>query len=139
MGTPLPANEPATPCTSCWGIGKPFGDNPTPELIQVRLTNLLPGEFSTPEIEQDLLVTHYLQRVIDFCTWEITANGLLWRLVYSDQFTTLVVESTTTGKRAFLDTLPPTCQLDFPSALIVPDDHIAYNGFANITWDLEGL
>lgn len=139
MGTILTKNKIGTPCTSCWGVGKPFGHGPTPHIIQVRLTSLLPGEFSTPAIEQDLLTTHWLERIIDFCTWEITQAGFLWRLVYSLQFTNLLVERISDAKRAFVDNFPPTCELDLPNALVNPAGNIAYNGFANLTWDPEAL
>lgn len=139
MGTPLPPNEPAEPCTSCWGIGKTFGDTETPQVLQVRLTRLLQGEFGSSESEQLLLTTHWLERVQAFCTWEIIASGFLWRLVYSLQFTNLIVERISDGKRAFQDTFPPTCQLDLENDLQDGDDRIAFGGFANITWDLEGL
>ena len=134
MGTPLPPTKDGDPCTTCWGPAKPFGDVPTPAIAQVRLTAFLPGVFATAANQQQLLVTHWLEQTPSPCIWEITASGFLWRLVYSAQFTNLLVERVSDGKRAFVDDLPPSCELDITNALIVPDDNVAFSGFANITF-----
>lgn len=139
MGTPLPPNEPALACSSCWGPGKPFGNGNTPQVIEVHLVGILGGELGTDETEILLLTPHLLQRVQLFCTWEIINQGLLWRLVYSDQFTNLIVERISDGARAFTDTFPPTCQRTVQNDIQERTDNLGFAGHADISWDLEGL
>lgn len=139
MGTPLPPNLPANDCTSCWGVGKPFGDTPTPKVIEVRLTRLLPGEFWNPVDEQLLLTTHYLEQHAFPCVWSIVSGPFDWTLNFNDQFTLLEVKHTASNKLVFIDDEPPACEVDFPSRLTVPTNNFAWNGFANITWNPEDL
>lgn len=139
MGTPLPENEPGELCPSCWGVNKPFGPGPSPKVIQLRLLDLEAGALATEATNALILQPRLLEQTNAPCTYEIEASGFLYRLNFSLQFTTLVVERISDGKRAFLDDFPPACQTSFPNALDDGDDHIAFNGRALIQWSREGL
>ena len=134
MGTPLPPVVDGDLCSSCWGAGKQFGDIATPATLKVQLTSILQGEFGTTAIETELLTTHYLVQTDFSCAFEVTANGFLWRLVFSNQFTNLLVERVSDGKRAFVDDFAGPCEIDLPNALNDPEGNIMYAGFANITF-----
>jgi len=139
MGTPLRPNEPGNRCSICWGHGKTFGIAPTPKVIQIRLTSLLMGNHGSEEIMQNLLVTHYLEQQVDPCRFEITDGAHLWFVEWAPTATLVAVRNTFTLRFAFVATVPAICEVDMPSDIIDPVGSIAYNGFANITWDLEGL
>jgi len=116
MGTPLQPNEPGNDCINCFGVGKTFGDVVTPTIVQVRLTSLLPGEFYTEPAEQ-----------------------LPWTLSGPPPRTILFVMEIAPARPAFDQQFAPLCALDIESGLSWPAGTIMYGGFANITWDLEGL
>ena len=139
MGTPLLPNEPGFTCHICWGHAKPFGIAPTPKVIQIRLTALLPGEHATDEVMQNLLVTHYLEQQPDPCRYEITDGAFLWFVEWAPTATLIAVRNTITLRFAFVVVTPAICQVDLPSDISGPLGNIAWNGFANITWDPEGL
>jgi len=68
MGTdPDDPYPPGTDCTRCWGVGKPFGDFPTPKFIKVTFTGVqqCPGPpfGSLPNGE------HILTQIPGTCTW----------------------------------------------------------------------
>lgn len=139
MGTPLPPNEPGNNCDVCWGPGKLFGDGPTPTIIQLRLTSLLPGEFEHEADFDNLLVTHWLvQRGLP-CVFTIFDGPLEWTVGWNPANTTVSVTNVNTLRQVFFNSTDAKCLVDLPNKIIVPAAHIAYNGFANVTWDLEGL
>lgn len=138
MGTPLASNEPANLCTTCWGPGKPFGEGPSPKVVEVRLTSLLPGEFHTTELEQLILTTHWLEQVINPCIYHINAGGLTWSLGWFSPFTTLSVIESATAHPVFDNQFAPLCSVDFGSTLFHALGTIMFGGFANITWSLDG-
>lgn len=139
MGTPLPPNEPANNCQFCWGVGKPFGDNPTPRVIEARLTRLIPGEFWTDDDDQLLLTTHYLEQRVAPCEWFITDGTFRWSLNYNIQFTSFEVARIADNKIVFVDDQPAPCLVDIPNANIAPAGVVAWNGFANFTWNPEDI
>lgn len=139
MGTPLPANEPTTDCPTCWGPGKPFGPGPTPHIVQVRLTSMRPGEFFTEASEQFLLTTHHLISTIGTCNWQLEASAFRFILDYLGPTSILLVSHLPTAHGVFDNTLAPLCSADIPNLLVNPAGTIMFGGFANITWDLEGL
>ncbi|KKL95120.1 hypothetical protein LCGC14_1857800 [marine sediment metagenome] len=139
MGTPLPPNQSGNDCTVCWGTGKPFGDGPTPTVIQLRLTSLLPGEFEDLADFQNLLVTHWLTQQVDPCRFEITDRGFLWFVEWAPTATLVAVRDLSSLRFVFVATLPAICQVDMPSDIAGPAGNIAWNGFANITWNPEDL
>ena len=139
MGTPLPPNEPGTPCLNCFSVGKPFGTLLTPHVIQMRLTSTLPGEFSDEADFDNLLVTHYLEQSIPPCSYEIIDGTIAWRL-YWDPFQTFVeIRSVLTARFVFFASPFDLCALDLTNFFQTPAGRIAYGGFVNITWDQEGL
>ena len=139
MGTPLQPNEPAVPCALCWGVGQPFGEGATPHVIQVRLTKLLPGEHWNPDHESLLLQTHYLVSVPGPCAWRVEDSVFAWTASFDALETKCTVRRIADNKPAFVANFPPPCTVDMGSSLIQDLGNVAYNGFANITWDLEGL
>lgn len=139
MGTPLPPNSSGFRCPICWGSGKTFGFTETPRVMQMRLTALNPGEHSNSEIEQNLLVTHYLIQQADPCRWEIIDGTFLWFLEWAPTATLVAVRALISLRFAFAAIVPTICQLDVASDIISPVGSIAWGGFANFTWDLEGL
>ena len=139
MGTRLPRNEPGNNCPVCFGPGKAFGDVVTPHVMQMRLTSLLPGEHWDDAYELTLLTTHWLEQTAQPCLWEIFDAPLRWRLEWHPAITIVSVRDLVTLKFAFVSSQPPICAVDVPSDIIDPVGNIAWNGFANFTWDEEGL
>ncbi len=139
MGTPLPPNEPGNDCILCWGTGKPFGDGPTPTVIQLRLTSLLPGEFADEADFDNLLVTHWLVQTGLPCLYNIIDGNISWNVNWNPTNTNISVVNLNTVRQVFNNLTFTKCQLDLPNQLTGPDGNIAFGGFANITWDLEGL
>lgn len=139
MGTELPPNEPGPVCSICWGPGKPFGPGPTPRVVQMRLTRLLPGEHWDPDLDQLLLTTHWLEPDFLACAWFLDDGIFDWSYQLLPDRTGASVTRRSNSKQAFQYASPPICQVDFPNNITDPTDVIAYHGFANITWNPEDL
>jgi len=139
VGTPLKPNEPANDCTVCWGTGKPFGDGPTPRVIVARFTSFLPGEYFVPEQEQLLLTSHWLEQTAIHCIYQIDDGIFVWTVDWRVDSTQFRIIRNSDGKMAFFAHWAPVCAVDYPNEFDHPGNVIAYNGFINITWDLEGL
>ena len=139
MGTLLLPNEPGNDCLVCWGIGKDFGDGPTPHVIQMRLTSTLPGEFSDEANFDNLLVTHYLEQKVPPCSYEIIDGDIAWRLFWNFGQSFVEIRSIVTARFVFFAQPFDECALDFTNVFQTAPGRIAYGGFVNITWDLEGL
>lgn len=139
MGTPLPPNEPADPCTVCWGPGKSFGSGVTPKVIQLRLIDLLPGEHYTAAFEQFLLIPHYLEQLYAPCFYTIDANGFRLDVLFHLFTTHVLVSNTLEGWGVFFNTTAPPCSLHVENNYDSPADKVMYGGYANITWSLKGL
>jgi len=139
MGTPLPPNEPGNPCTVCWGVGKSFGDGPTPKVIELRLTSLLPGEYADEADFDNLLVTHWLEQTGLPCVYNIIDGMLSWSVNWNPTNTYISVYNFGTLRTVFHNLTVEKCLLDLPNQNTGPDDNIAWNGFANITWNPEDL
>ncbi len=139
MGTPLPPNEPGNDCLVCWGPAKDFGDGATPTVIQLRLTSLLPGEFADQADFDNLLVTHWLQQTGLPCLYNIIDGNISWNVNWNPTNTNISVFNINTVRPVFNNLTFTKCQLDLPNQLTGPTGTIAFGGFANITWDLEGL
>jgi len=139
MGTPLPPNEPGNPCTNCFGFGKAFGELVTPKVIQLRLTSLLPGEFYDQDFEQFLLTTHYLEQYTSPCHYRIESNDFRFDLLWYTIQTVVQILHLPTYRQVFDNTSALGCSTDIENLLVNPTGVITYGGFANITWDREGL
>ena len=139
MGTPLPPNEPGDDCTRCWGPIKTFGPGPTPKILQLRFTNLEPGQFWVPAAEQSLLAPHYCIQTIFPCQWDQHAPTWFARVAYGDVATRILLEYRPTNRVAFDAIVPPTCTLSELNRLTAFPAVFAFNGKVEITWDLEGL
>ena len=139
MGTPLPPNEPGLLCPLCWGPAKLFGDGPSPLVIQVRLTRFLPGDsFEDPQ-EQLLLQTHWLEQLAGPCSWRIDDGIFVWFAEFTSFETVVDVRRKLDNKPAFVGAFTDVCATDLPNTLLQPIGNVAFGGFANINWDLEGL
>ena len=139
MGTPLPPNQPGNLCDLCWGPGKPLGPPPTPTTIVMRLTSMLPGDNFTPELEQLLLTSHYLVQTFEPCIWRIDDGSFIWRWLFFPGLSQCEVFSGPPVRNSFTGTVAAPCLLDLANLSTTPADQVMFGGFANITWDLEGL
>ena len=139
MGTPLPPNLPGDPCTVCWGPGKPFGDGPTPKVIELRLTSILPGELWEDELEQLLLTTHWLEQQPSPCFYKIKDAEFTWSLSWSAGATIVQVIRTLETGTVFAAEIFEECVVDIPNHITTPGNVFAYGGFANATWNPEDL
>jgi len=139
MGTPLPPNEPGADVNLCWGPTKPFGPGPTPHVIKLRLTRLLQGEYGSDAVEQNMLMTHLLEQTVNPMKFEIYDGRFYWWVEWHPSATLVAVRDTISLRFCFVATVPAICQVDMPSDSIHWAGSIMYGGFANITWDPEGL
>ena len=139
MGTPLPPNQPGNFGNLCFGIDKPLGPGPTPRFIKLRLTRLLQGEFGTDEIEQNMLTTHLLKQQVDPLRFEITDGNFLWFVEWAPTATLIAVRDLISLRFSFAVITPELCAIDLPSDIVDAEGAIMWGGFANVTWDLEGL
>jgi len=139
MGTPLPPNEPGNIGNKCWGDGKPFGPGPTPRVIKLRLTRLLQGEFGNDAVEQNMLMTHLLEQTATPLKFEIYDGRFYWFVDWSQSATLIAVRDTISLRFCFGVISPYICQLDLANDYDRWASTIMYGGFANITWDREGL
>lgn len=139
IGTLLTKNEPGNDCGICFGPGKTFGDVVTPYVIQLRLTRLLPGEHEGEVDFDDLLRTRYLEQTNWPCVFSLIDGTVSWQVDWSPVNTSIVVGNIITMRTVFVALGGPLCSVDLPNDNIAPAGKIAYGGFANVTWDLEGL
>ncbi len=139
MGTPLQPNAPGNLCDVCWGPGEAFGPAPTPSIIQLRLTDLLPGQFAGDANFDNLLVTHWLTQTGLPCLFNIIDGLISWSVNWNPTNTSIGVFHIGTVRSIFNFSAAPICQLELPNTNGGPTGTIAWNRFANITWDLEGL
>lgn len=139
MGTPLPPNEPGDNCFVCWGVGKRFGDTTTPRIITVQLFDLQQGDFWNANDEQLLLTPHSLIQGPGPCVYSVNDEKFSWVLVYFFDRTLLIIIRVSDTKVVFRHEATPICLLTIPNELTDPNDVIAINGFANVSWNLEGL
>lgn len=139
MGTPLPPNEPGTPCTRCFGIGKAFGDVSTPKFITVQLHDLQPGDFWDPDDEQELLTPTLLSQAGLACDWNLGTSAFTWIWAWRGAGSTIIIQHTPTNKRAFESFAAPNCLLEYSSDLVVPANNFTFAGRITMDWNTEGL
>lgn len=139
MGTPLPPNEPGNDCTRCWGPTKTFGLGPTPSVLQLRFTNLQPGQFWVPAAEQSLLAPHYCIQTIFPCQWDENFPPWFTRVAYGAVATQIFLRYQPTNRFAFQTIIAPQCTLSELNEIKAFPAVFAFDGQVDITWDLEGL
>lgn len=139
MGTPLPPNEPGNPCNLCWGVGKEFGNYSTPRFITMILEGILPGDDWDPDHEQLLLTPHLLDQVITPCDWDIDDGIFRWQYGFTVAGTSCYVTRKSDSRTVFLADTGVDCQIRVPNQLITGWNVIAYNGFANFSWNQGDL
>ncbi len=139
MGTPLTPNESALLCTACFGPGKPFGDGPSPLVVQARFTSFIDGAEAETDQDQLLYTTHYLEQTIAPCIYRINDGHSTWILQWFGGFTEFSIQRNSDGKYSFWHELDQGCGVDLDNELVSPGGNAAYNGSINLTWDLEGI
>ena len=139
MGTPLPPNEPAVPCPTCWGPGKPFGDSVTPHAVSLTFTGLKPAEFWIPAAEQSILIPHLCVNTGSPCQWHLFFGNYAIALVWGPAGTILSFTNTATSRFLFLHQALDACLHGYPNDLVEPVGRQAFGGSVSITWSLEGL
>lgn len=140
MGTPLPPNEPGNDCALCWGVGKPFGDGPTPHMVNASLFMILPGEFWEPSEETLLLSSHQLIQHFGPCFWRVDDGQFVWIFELDGLETRFQVRRNSDNRPVFVGILPEICGTSIESGLFQPLGNVAFSGFANVVWspgDLE--
>jgi len=139
MGTPLPRNVLGNPCSVCWGVGKPFGEGETPKVLCMKLIGIKPGDDWDQDHEQLLLTPHFLEQIITPCDWDIDDGIFRWRWAFSATHTTGHVFRKSDSLTVFYQSYPPSCMTKLYNSYNDPWMVIAYDGFANITWNPEDL
>lgn len=140
MGTPippLPIIEPVPagdPCTNAWGVGKPFGDKPTPSSIVAVWSGINPNPDLPPPLPEPLNGTLILPQVAGFpCNFLLIKNQTLFEVAYQSAFSTCIIFAVPLGLFGFnslegigaslffgLDTLNfvgGTCQVHIPEII----------------------
>ncbi len=138
MGTPLTANEPGNLCIVCWGPGKTFGPAPTPAVITLTLSGLLPGEFWDPDDEPNLLTPHLLEQTGLPCLFNIIDGDFTWNVNWNPTNTTITVNNRFTLRLVFNALIFTPCLLSAGNTTPFAGN-IATGGTATITWSLGGL
>lgn len=139
MGTPVPPNEPGDLCTICWGPGRPHGPGPTPKVLRLVFSGLLPGEFWSSADEQSLLWPHYLIQSGVPCDWLELSTRWRCQFSYTPITVWIVLRNLATNRLAFLAIIPPSCTLFEPNEITDPLTNFAYSGNVTVDWDLKGL
>jgi hypothetical protein len=83
MGTPIPdpkiipPSPPGILCPVCWGVGKPFGDPPTPENVVVEISGTNKGPEWLPVQGEPVSGSFTLSQLPGFpCTWRSSGGGV---------------------------------------------------------------
>ena len=134
MGTPLPPNKDGNLCAYCWGIGKKFGDIPTPRYVKVQLANLQPGEFWNPDHESLLLYPHILSREIVVCSFSIDDGIFEWRWELRGGSSTFEVQRQSDGKLVTIVIDEPVCQTVFQDPRTSPVNRVAVGSLATVSF-----
>lgn len=139
MGTPLPPNDAGDNCFVCWGVDKAFGNTPTPRIITVKLSGLLPGDFWLQDDEQLLLTPHSLIQGPGPCRFQVSDAKFSWALVYLFDRTIFSILRFLDTKSVFGHESTQQCLTSIPNDQITPTNFIAYKGTASISWSVKGL
>jgi hypothetical protein len=121
-------------CATCFGVGQPFGDLPTPSVVIVRLFDLLPGDLWEPEHAQLLLTPHYLPQFGSACGYFVDDGIFTWQLLWNPTETLLLVMRNVPGIAAFERLTPSICSLYFVNDIQHAAGTYAYNGSAIVCW-----
>ena len=94
MGVPVPPPlivDPVSPgdlCASCWGVGKTFGDTPTPESVTVNFSGISKGPIWTPDFGEppdgDFIIP---QNEVISCFFRLRIGDILYVVIWNDVVT----------------------------------------------------
>lgn len=116
MGTPIPIPfpppppaDPADPCTTCWGVGKPFGSGDTPDEFEVKFSGQIPGpaEFLNNGPNAPNGTWTVIQSIASACTYRSSIPGVTISVNFGVNATT--VTAVGPAGSIFLGSQPPTC------------------------------
>lgn len=134
MGTPLPRNPPGEPGDVCWGLGKPFGDGPTPAIIEVHFVNWR-EDVNFDESFRDFLTTpHSLYQDSNPNQYIATNDVWSWFLAFQELQTNLFLVLLDGFETQFDGVGAAVCETQFPNLIDFPGSHIVWGGFASISW-----
>ncbi len=139
MGTPIPPNEPANDCLTCWGPGKPFADGATPKFLPLRFRFFEPGTDFDDDMDQILLTVHHLRQQLNPCRYMINDGIFTWEWFFEAPLTSIEIIHNIKLSRAFFSNLGPPCLEIYFNTLDQPFGNIAFGGFLEITWNWKDL
>lgn len=131
MGTPIDKSPDGMPCTVCWGIGKPFGDIPTPAIMTAVFTGISKGDLwvaGDPEpIQGAFEMSQYAS-----CQWLYSVDGLNVFLTFD------LSDSNMTAAHSgllvqFSSLLKPVCATHFVNDNQFPTSLKYYGGVCDIS------
>lgn len=139
MGTPLPPNLPANPCGTCFGLGKTFGDAPTPRVLILQFSGFTPDQAWDPATEQILLTPQYLIQQTDPCTYQINAGGILFFFQWRTLTTLCSIEQTPGVIEYFRGDVSDLCELLVQNELLTGINVATIGGVVTVGWNPEDL
>jgi len=139
MGTALPPNETGDACTFCFGVGKKFGETPTPKYIIVQLIDIMPGEFWIPGDEQLLRHPWLLKQSGTVCEWTVTVNDYNFAMRWYAGQEAIFVRNFATAKSIYESSGHEPCLLEYANQNSIPSGVQAFGGRIKISWSTEGL
>ena len=139
MGTPLPPNEPGDDCTRCFGIGKKFGDGPTPKFITLTITELTPGDNWNPDLENEILIPHILEQTVYPCFYTLQTPNMNYSWGFAGTYTYVFVEDRETASSYLSRTDYTRCLKELRDEYTSPTMVGAYGGLGVIDWNPEDL
>lgn len=134
MGTPLPENPVGEPCPNCWGPGKPFGIESTPEILTIQLFDLEEGFFWDPNIAIAATFPTQLFQTGLPCIWHAETLAITWDLALFVDDTLLTVTDIASGSFIFSTTDNDPCIVSGPSDITGPNGVFAFNGTFALTF-----
>lgn len=137
MGTPLPPNPPDDGCAICFGVGRAFGDLPTPKYITVEVVGLQPDDAWDQDDELTLLAPQDLMQTDDPCIYELTVGGLHWYWRWGTSISLFSCEGVLGGKVYFRGDVSDTCVVSIPNENITGTGKAAIGGVANMSFVTE--
>lgn len=121
-------------CLACFTPGKPFSNEPTPKFVSVQLFDLEEGDFWNEGLRAELEMQTYLEQTATPCEWRLIGNNFVWVWRWDALTPFIQIQQIPQFKRAFFQTIGPSCLVEYPNSLVVPGGNFAFNGTAVIDW-----